>query len=81
MNGVPWVSVSHRVSADLEETVAHWLKLSVLSASLCGSGRKNGGLNGNNPSCPADGLCWCGIPLVFCAYPRCNICTDVCGKH
>lgn len=56
-NDVPWVNGSHRVSAGLEESEVHLLTVSALPASLRGSGRKSGGLNGNILSCPVDGLC------------------------
>lgn len=75
MSGAPWVSGSRKVSAGLGENGARWLKLAAPSASLSGSGRKSAGLSGNNPSCPAGGLCWCGIPPASCAYCHCSICT------
>ncbi len=77
MSGVPWVSESRMVSAGLGESGARWLRLAALSASLSGSGRKSGGLNGNDPSRPDDGLCWSGTPLASCAYCHCSICIYI----
>lgn len=83
VSGAPVVTGSRRVSA------AHWLSLAALSAILNGSGRKSGGLS-DDPSCPAGGLGYCGIPLTSCAccrhsicpvclYPCCLVCSGLCG--
>lgn len=62
MSGVPKVSGSRMVSAGLWESVAHLQRLAALFAIRSGSGRNNGGQNGNDPLRPADGLCWNGTP-------------------
>lgn len=70
VSGAPVVTGSRRVSA------AHWLSLAALSAILSGSGRKSGGLS-DDPSCPAGGLGYCGIPLTSCACCRHSICAYI----
>lgn len=56
VTGVPWVSVNRRVSAGLWESGVRWQRFAGPSASLSDSGGKSGAPNGNDPSCPADGL-------------------------
>lgn len=76
VSGAPWGSASRRGSAGLGESGARWLRPAALSASLSGSGRKTGGLSGDDPSRPAGGLCWSGTPPASCAYCHCSICRQ-----
>lgn len=73
VSGVQGGSGSRTVIAGLGASGARWRRPAALSASLNGSGTRSGGLSGNDPSCPTDGLCWSGIHPASCAYCHCNI--------